>query len=354
MKIPATGQFKFVALDLSESTKAELLKSDSTSYVGCPLNEPLNVGGNTYSFVVGKFKMTPKHEFEQMENEVVLCQTEEEMKESVQLLSEAAAEVMVAMQCGNIGTVAFAQPGVRCIIPGFSVGQKTLPDGKKVWVVAELEMDKATGKKTLKRKQELENEQEARRIYQQWIEESDQSKKSYFDGVAKSKIPPTPANPFRCDTLSQVDMDDTAKARMAVLRRQWPHCFEIFDNRNAGRRFTIDECRKAYVLDWAEQGENPLSVKDKIPAGADMEFWNTLKKASDRAAKSKKKLLLQKVDYWIAFNWQLGWCYLSGKDLAKKASEIAGKTFSAGQIKQRRDKLGLVAKNHSGQLPKSI
>jgi hypothetical protein len=353
MKIPAKGQFKFSVLDMPESARAELLKNDSTSYAGCPVSESINLGGNTYPFVVGKFKMTPKHEFEQVGDDVVLCETEAEMKESVQLLSEMTREVMVAMQCGNIGLVAFVQPGGRCIIPGFTVGQKTLPDGKKVWVVAELEMDKATGAKTLKRKKEVDDEQEARRIYQQLINESDQDKKNHFDSLAKSQIPPVPANPFRCDTLTPVDIDDTAKARMAVLRRQWPHCFEIFDNRNAGRNFTIDECRKAYVLDWAEQGENPLAVKDKIPADADMEYWNALKRASDRAAKSKKKVLLLKVDYWIAFNWQMGWCYLSGKELAEKVSGIAGKTFTAGQIKQRRDNLGLVAKNHSGQLPKS-
>ena len=137
-----------------------------------------------------------------------------------------------------------------------------------------------------------------------------------------------------------------AKAEIEVLRRQWKHCFELFDKRKAGCHFSEDDCRKAYLLDLAEQGENPLASKQ--PTSTDKEFFSQLTKAWNRAASGNKKLLLQLVDYLIAFNWKLGWCYLSEKELAEKISSITKNVFTPGQIGKRRERLGLVAKHRPG------
>ena len=136
-----------------------------------------------------------------------------------------------------------------------------------------------------------------------------------------------------------------AKAQMEVLRRQWKHCFEILD-KHGENPVSEDDARKAYVLDFAEQGDNPLSVRQ--PARTDKEFFTQLTQAWHRAGRGKKKLLLQVVDYLIAFNWELGWCYLSEKELAEKISAATKTTFSSDQIGKRRERLGLVAKHLPG------
>ena len=147
--------------------------------------------------------------------------------------------------------------------------------------------------------------------------------------------------------MTPTDRGDTAKAQTEVLRRQWKHCFELFDKRDAGCHFSDDDCRKAYLLDLAEQGDNPLSSEQ--PARTDKEFWLALTKAGTRAERRAiRKLLLQLVDYLIAFNWGLGWCYLSEKELAERISGIAKATFTPGQIGKRRERLGLVAKHLPG------
>jgi len=87
---------------------------------------------------------------------------------------------------------------------------------------------------------------------QQWLDEYNAEKKKYFDAVAKAKtLPPAPP---RCVSLTESDRGDMAKAEIEVLRRQWKHCFELFDKRKAGCHFSEDDCRKSYLLDLAETG----------------------------------------------------------------------------------------------------
>jgi hypothetical protein len=58
--------------------------------------------------------------------------------------------------------------------------------------------------------------------------------------------------------------------------------------------------------------------------------------------------------YLLAFNWDLGWCYLSDSSIAKKVTEITGSRFDATRIKNLRVRvLGLVAKHQPGPEPKS-
>jgi hypothetical protein len=346
MKIPAKGEFGITG-SVSEKDKQALLRETPPHYIYIRLEKPFLLKGHEFAFIVLPVKLTPENQFRQVGLDYVLCQTQAEADESRELLT-AAKEDMCAFQAGNLGGVAFAT-NLRAIITEHAAGEMSLPGGKKVWMAREREIDKATGKVTVKRKQATANEADARRIAQQWLAEYNVEKNKYFDAVAKSKVLPTA--PPRCASLTESDRGDMAKAEIEVLRRQWKHCFELFDKRKAGCHFSEDDCRKAYLLDLAEQGENPLASKQ--PTGTDKEFFSKLTKAWNRAASGNKKLLLQLVDYLIAFNWKLGWCYLSEKELAEKISIITKNVFTPGQIGKRRERLGLVAKHLSGPAEKS-
>jgi hypothetical protein len=343
MKTPARGKITFEVSEFSEQVKRMLLRESSPCYLSIPLKKSVQVAGHEFSFAVLPIKMTPENQLQQIGRDVVLCQTQAEANESGELLTAAAKQDVGTIQVGNLGGVAFST-NLRCIITEYATVKKTLPGGRRVWMAIERKIDKATGEVTVKRKQETANEPEAHRTAQQWQGEYNAEKKKYFDAVAKSKV--LPPAPLRCEPLTETDRGDTTKAQMQVLRRQWKHCFELFDKRKAGCHFSEDDCLKAYLLDLAEQGENPLSSKQ--PAGTDKEFWQALMKAGTRAVRGNKKLLLQLVDYLIAFNWGLGWCYLSEKELAERISGIAKTTFTPGQIGKRRERLGLVAKHLPG------
>ena len=341
MKIPAECELVMTSL-VSEKDKQMLLRETPPYYISVCLEKPVQLNGHEFTFIVLPVKLTLENQLQQAGRDVVLCQTQAEADESRELLTAAKGDMCV-FQAGNLGGVAFAT-SLRAIITEHAAGEMSLPGGKKVWMAREREIDKATGKVTVKRKQATGNEAEARRIAQQWLDEYNAEKKKYFDAVAKAKtLPPAPP---RCASLTESDRGDMAKAEIEVLRRQWKHCFELFDKRKAGCHFSEDDCRKAYLLDLAEQGENPLASKQ--PTSTDKEFFSQLTKAWNRAASGNKKLLLQLVDYLIAFNWKLGWCYLSEKELAEKISIITKNVFTPGQIGKRRERLGLVAKHRPG------
>jgi hypothetical protein len=352
MKIPGKAELGITGA-VSEKDKQVLLRETPPYYISVCLEKPIQLKGHDFTFIVLPVKLTPENQFQQDGRDVVLCQTQAEADESRELLTAGKGD-MVVFQAGNLGGVAFAT-NLRAIITEHSAGIMSLPGGKKVWMAREREIDKATGKSTVKRKQATANEADARRIAQQWLAEYNAEKKKHFDSLAKSNALPTA--PPRCEPLTETDRGDAAKAQMEVLRRQWKHCFELFDKRKAGCHFSEDDCRKAYLLDLAEQGENPLVAK--LPANPDKEFFTQLTKAGNRAESGNKKLLLQLVDYLIAFNWLLGWCYLSDKELAEKISGIVKHTFTPAQINKRRQRLGppenpgLVAKHKPGPAEKS-
>jgi hypothetical protein len=346
MKIPAECELVMTG-SVSEKDKQMLLRETPPYYISVCLEKPVQLNGHEFTFIVLPVKMTLENQFQQDGRDVVVCQTQAEADESRELLTAAKGDMCV-FQAGNLGGVAFAT-NLRKLNTRFLAKKVTSPGGKKVWMTFELERDEVTGKITVERKQPARNESEATRIAQQWQAEFDAQKKKYFDADAKSKeLPPAPS---RCASLTESDRGDMAKAEIEVLRRQWKHCFELFDKRKAGFHFSEDDCRKAYLLDLAEQGENPLASKQ--PTGTDKEFFSKLTKAWNRAASGNKKLLLQLVDYLIAFNWKLGWCYLSEKELAEKISIITKNVFTPGQIGKRRERLGLVAKHLSGPAEKS-
>lgn len=344
MKVPAEGKIEFWPGQVPEQARQVLARESSPCHISIQLQKPVQLNGLEFSFIVLPIQLTPDNQFQQVGQDVVLCQTQAEADESRELLAAAAKEHMLIIQAGNLGGIAFASR-LRVFNTKFVAKQVTKPGGKKVWMTFELERDQATWKITVKRKQKARNQAEAEQNAQRWQAEFDAEKKKYFDTVAKSNVPPKP--PERCESLSKTDRGDIVKAEMAVLRRQWKHCFALLDQRKAGRHFSEDDCRKTYLLDLAEQGESPL-LSTKRPAASDNDFWQALVKASNRAVRGKRKLLLQLVDYLIAFNWKLGWCFLPEKELAERISSITKQTFTPGQIGKRRERLGLVPKHLPG------
>jgi hypothetical protein len=346
MKTPAPVDMQFESVSVPEEVKQVLRRDSSPRYARVKLDQPFHLNGRDFGFVVVALKLTPENKLVQC-GRAVLCETEAEMEESAALLTTSTKGDMVAFQGGGFGGVGFCTK-LRKITTEHAAGKLTLADGKTVGMAVEREIDEATGEVTVLRQQETETEAEAREIMGQWVAEYEAKKRQFFKAVEQSKaLPPAPA---RCDPLTEADRADTAKAETDVLRRQWKHCFEVFDQRKAGLHVDIEECRKAYCLDLAEQGENPLAADQ--PSGRDKEFWRALLKAGNRGTSTKKKSLLQLVDYLIAFNWKGGWCFLPEKELAEKISDITKHRFTPGQIGKRRERLGLVAKHKPGPAQK--
>jgi hypothetical protein len=342
MKTPAPADIQFESVSVPEEVKQVLRRDSSPRYALVELEKPFHLNGRDFGFVVVPLKLTPESKFAQC-GRAVLCQTKEEMEESAALLTAYAKGDMVVIQADGFGAVGFCT-NLRKVITEHAAGKLTLPDGKTVGMAVEREIDEATGEVTVLREQKADTEAEARQIMGRWLAEYEAKKRQYFESVEQSKaLPPAPA---RCDPLTEADRADIAKAETDVLRRRWKHCFEVFDQRRAGSHADIDECRKAYCLDLAEQGLNPLAVEP--PSAKDDGFWKALLRAGNLATSAKKKSNLQVVDYLIAFNWKLGWCFLSEKELAEKVGSITKTTFTPGQIGKRRERLGLVAKHKPG------
>jgi hypothetical protein len=353
---------KFKPATVSKEMQQALLCKTSPCYISYTLLETITLSGKNFDFAVFQIKLTSKNQLQQIGRDVVFCQTEEEANESGELLTAAAKEDMGIIRTGNIGGVGFVKK-TRFIITEHAAGKMTLPNGKKVWMAREAEIDRATGEVTVKRKQQAANESEAERIAKQWLAEYNAEKQKHFAAIEKSKIPlPRPSD--RHEKLMKTDLEDAAKAQMEVLRRQWKHCFALFDQRKDGGHFSEDDCRKAYLLDLAENKLNPIADKNILPAIADDAFWRALIQASNRAAKAKKKHIMLAVDYLLAFHYPLGWCYLSQKERAEKINALMpGHNFTPHQIDERQRRLnlgagaapGLVAKHPSGppsNLPK--
>jgi hypothetical protein len=79
-----------------------------------------------------------------------------------------------------------------------------------------------------------------------------------------------------------------------------------------------------------------------------------LHKAAQNYARRGKSKIIDTAIYLIAFNWELGWCYLPDEQLAEKLGEILETKFTPEQVKQYRYRtLGLVSKHLPGPPPKS-
>ena len=230
---------------------------------------------------------------------------------------------------------------------------KKLPDGKILWLAYERETDQDTLEvKTIRRK-ETGDEGEANSLARKWLAEHNQKKKAYFDSIGKSV---TPLPPPRCTALTKREIEDLGKAKMTALQKQWPRCFEIFERGKANPNSKIpdQQVEDAYRLDLVGQGVDLRFVTDGKNLRPDMELVNSLHKAAQNYAKRGKTKIIDTAIYLIAFNWELGWCYLSDEQLAEKLGEILETPFTPGQVKQYRYRtLGLVAKHLPGPPPNS-
>ncbi len=346
MKTPFEGQIKLAPNDLPESVKQEFLENESPRYIWMSLPEPVRQAGVEFSFAAIPVKLTPELLFEQA-GRGVLCETEAEAKESMELLSQRARKPIVLIQSAGFGIVGEIT-NCRHFTTELSVRYRTGKDGNKHWWVLERDIDKATGEVTVLRRKDAVDEAEAKRIADQWHQETKQERKNYFDSVAKSHTPPPPA---RCKPLTQIDLkDDLPAAKWTALKRQWPHSFEIFERRKTdlGAKTSDQECQDAYLLDLVEQGYDP---KSKTIRG-DLKLAEALTKAAKKYAKGGKKKHTDLAIYLIAFNWELGWCYLSDIEMAAKLEEKLKIKFTAEQVKKYRlRELGLVAKHLPGPSP---
>jgi hypothetical protein len=146
--------------------------------------------------------------------------------------------------------------------------------------------------------------------------------------------------------------DDLPAAKWTALKRRWPHCFEIFEKgkANPSTKISDQESQDAYLLDLVKQGYDPKA--DTIRA--DLQLCSALAKAAKKFAKSGKRKTTDMAIYLIAFNWELGWCYLSDAEIAGKLCDILTTSFTPEQVEKYRYRtLGLVAKHLSGPPPKS-
>jgi hypothetical protein len=348
MKIPLQGEFRIVPTDLPESVKKELLQDTSPRYIWVALPKGIRQIGRDFPFVVLPIKITPEFAFKQC-GLGVLCETEAEAKESMELLSQRTKESLVVVQSPGFGTVG-KLANVRHVITEHSVRSRPGKKGKRQWQASEREIDKATGEVNVLRRLDAADEAQANRTAEKWLQEYEQEKKKYLDTIATPNAPPPPP---RCNPLTPSDLkNDLPEAKWTALKRQWPHTFAVFEKRKAHPNINISDrsCQDAYLLDLVEQGYDPKSENIR----GDLQLITALHNAAKRFAARGKSKITDVAIYLIAFNWELGWCYLTDAEMAKKLGDILKIQFTAGQVKLYRFRtLGLLAKHLPGPSPNS-
>lgn len=348
MKVPFPGTFQIVTTNLPEEFRKELLEDTKPRYMWVALPEPIREIGCDFYFVVLPVKMVPSFVLKQC-GRGVLCQTEAEAKESVKLLTERDKEHIVVAEAAGFGLVAKVT-NPRCVITEQSVRNRAGNKGRRIWYALEREIDKATGEVVVLRRQDAGDEADATRIAKQWLAEYEEEKKCYFDAVAKSNTPPPPK---RCKPLTAFELkEDVPAAKWTALKRQWPRTFEIFERRKHATKQPIaaQEYQDAYLLDLVEQGYDPKAETIR----GDLKLAEALTKAAKKFARAGKTKTTDLAIYLIAFNYELGWCYLSDAEIATKLGQILNGRFTPEQVEKYRYRtLGLVAKHLSGPGPKS-
>lgn len=347
MKTPSHLEIKLAPTGLTEATKQQLLHESGRRYMWSSLPEPVLQLGHKFAYVVFPIRFNAEGFFEH-NGECVLCQTEPEAKESAELLTEAHGEHIGIMQSAGFGIVGKVR--IRRMTTEHSVRYRQTAEGKRDWSAWEREIDKATGEVKVHRRQDARDEQEAKAIAQQWLDEYHTKRRQCGKAVASSNRPVAP--PVRCHPLTVREIkQDVAEAKSKALKRQWPHCFEAFEKKGAFVDHATfgQACLDAYLLDLVEQGYDP---KDEV-IRADLPFVESLAKAAKKFRRHGKKKSTDLAIYLIAFNYELGWCYLSDKEIAKKLGELLNTSFTAGQVEQYRYRtLGLVSKHKPGPSPK--
>jgi hypothetical protein len=337
MKAPFRGRAAF-------STAAPLAQSNyrEPCYDIHTLDPRFKQDGVAFRYIVVRLQLNSEGKLEPV-GAGVLCQTQAEADESLANLKARSKRDIGIVQVpgfGSVGTVS----NHRRTIAEFKPICRTYPNRKKVWLAREIEIDQDTLAEKVIRESEAPSKDKAVALAKQWCDEYDRAAKSAKTACA-SKIGPPPTPP-RCDPLTDADIDDDVpKAKLLALKRQWPRCFAIFE-RWKSEPITEQETQDAYLLDLAEQGGGLWPERQHFS----QKFLYALAKAADHYQKRGVSKTTDAAIYLIAFNWELGWCFLPDAELAQKLSAILKPTtFTPGQVKQYRSRtLELVTKHKSG------
>jgi hypothetical protein len=249
------------------------------------------------------------------------------------------------VQGPGFGSVAIAQIN-EYKIRSMGVRTKTPSPGNRQWWVVDCVEDVLEGKTEYSREVQTKTEKAAFALLKEWQREWAADKKRYFDALQKLTDAPKPKPP-NCHALSKFDLKDAAEARLTALRRLWPRCFAIFDRRKSGDAVAEKEWRDAYLTDRIEQGNKPNPESEAIRV--DMNLIHALSRADDNHSKRRKSNTTSLALYLIAFNWLLGWCYLSDAEISRRLQRLLKIAFTAKQVKHYRvDTLKLVAMHKPG------
>ena len=347
MKASFRGTYSVApAQDLPDTVKQEFLTKLEPTHLWIALREPIQQDGNSFSYVVAPFILSHELKFEQ-KGAGVLCETEAEAKETFANLVERSKKHLIAAQAPGFGMVGWAM-NLRRLINEIGVRFKNLPDGTTLWLAYERETDQDTLEVKVLRHKMTNSEEEANTLAKEWLAEYSAKKQGFFDAVNKNITPPPPP---RCTALTKQEIEDLGNAKMKALQRQWPHCFNIFEAQKSNPRNKIPDhqIEEAYYLDLVESGVDLGFVTSGQKLRPDMNLISSLHKAAQNYARRGKSKIIDLAIYLIAFNWEIGWCYLSDKQIAEKLSELLEANFTPGQVKKYRlNTLELVAKHLPG------
>jgi hypothetical protein len=349
MKAALRARFTIAIKDVPESILQQWRGEPRYFWVKIP--QPFRQDGQDFLFIVAQFKLINDVKFEQR-GAGVLCQTEDEAKEAFNNLNARSKGHAVVVQWPGFGHVAWAT-NIRRFVHEIGVFNRNLSDGKMLWIAIERETDQDTLEVKVINRREAETQGEANYWADKWQAEYLKEKKSHFEHPEKNIMPPVPSH---CVALTKTDIEDLGKAKMIALQKQWPRCFEIFEKTKSNPNLKIpdQEIEDAYVLDLVGNGCDVGMATGGKKIRPDMQLISSLHKSAENYAKRGKSKIIDSAIYLIAFNWELGWCYLSDEQLAEKLCEILETNFTAGQVHQYRYRtLGLVAKHLPGLPPKS-
>jgi hypothetical protein len=348
VKAALRANFVINTLDLPDSVSQQF--SGDSRYMWVKLPQSFHQDGKEYQYIVAPFKLIDGLKFEQ-KGAGVLCQTEDETKETFNALIAREKKHLVSFHAAGIGGVGWMF-NLRRLVNEIGVMFKNLSGGKTIWLAYERETDQDTLEVTTIRRKETNNEGEANFWARTWLDEFNKEKKSHFDSISQIVTPPPP---IHCTALTPREIEDLGNAKIIAIQRQWPRCFEIFKHQKSNPNLKIadQEIEDAYLLDLVANGGNPFPKDGKIRF--DMELISALHKAAQNYARRGKGKIVDAAIYMIAFNWENGWCYFSDQQLAEKLTQLLETSFTAEQVKKYRlNILGLVAKHKPGLPPKSI
>lgn len=254
--LPAAAGLTIQGGELSVEVRQKLLEAGKPDYFLVQFDLPYRQDGRDFWGLVVRLKLTKDMVFEQY-GEGFLCETETEMQETREMLANLTArdrKYLVAAQMPGLGIVGWLV-NFRRAVTEIRTASCNLLDGKKGWMAFECESDLDTLAFKILRRQEATTKEEAQFIARQWADEQERNRIARLKAAATSFAPPRP--PARCTELSHFDMEDLAKAKFVALKRQWPHCFELFEKKTKILPNLTDaqeQAENAYALDLVGQG----------------------------------------------------------------------------------------------------